>query len=155
MKLAIIIEGVQNSGKTSTILHFVNQYQNRTLKQLRAGWQNLFINASIFSTLRIIPYIISSSPSESGVKLGQRFQNWKGLPDILILAEQSNGKYKLDTETFLRNNGYSIIKHQINNIIGNSDWERFDKSNKALKLTNRSNEIMFDVTSFIKSNNII
>ncbi|WP_029298729.1 hypothetical protein [Chryseobacterium hispalense] len=155
MKLAIIIEGVQNSGKTSTILHFVNQYQNRTLKQLRAGWQNLFINASVFSTLRIIPYIISSSPSESGVELGQRFQNYKGLPDILILAEQLNGKHQLDTEAFLINNGYNIIKHQINNINGSSDWERFDKSNKLVKLTNRSNEIMLDITSFIKNNNII
>lgn len=95
MKLAIIIEGFQNSGKTSTILHFVNQYQTRTLKQVRAGWQNLFINGSVFSTLKINPYIISSSPSESGIQLSKRFQNWTGLPDILILAEQLNGKHQL------------------------------------------------------------
>lgn len=155
MKLAIIIEGVQNSGKTSTILHFVNQYQNRTLKQVRAGWQNLFINSSVFSTLKINPYVISSSPSESGIQLSTRFQNWKGLPDILILAEQLNGKHQLSTETFLRSNNYNIIRHQINNITGSSDWERFQSSNKSFKLTNRSNEIMLDIKNFIKLNNII
>lgn len=155
MKLAIIIEGVQNSGKTSTILHFVNQYQNRTLKQVRAGWQNLFINASVFSTLKINPYIISSSPSESGIQLSQRFQNWKGLPDVLILAEQLNGKHQLSTESFLTSNSYNIVKHHINNITGSSDWERFQSSNKSFKLTNRSNEIMLDIRNFIKLNNII
>lgn len=155
MKLAIIIEGGQNSGKTSTIKYFVNQYQNRQLKQLRSGWQNLFINPSLFSTLRINPYIIPSSPSESNKLLSQRFLNWKGLPDIVILAEQQNGRHQVNTESFLRSNGYHIIKHLINNVSGNSDWERFDKSNEKIKLTNRSNQIMFDITNFIKTNNII
>ena len=155
MKLAIIIEGYQNSGKTSTIKHFVNQYQNRQLKQLRSGWQNLYINPTFFSTLRINPYIIPSSPSESNKLLSQRFLNWNGLPDIIILAEQHNGKHQLNTENYLNSNGYHIIKHLINNVSGNSDWERFDNSNKIVKLTNRSNQIMLDITNFIKANNII
>lgn len=64
MKLAIIIEGVQNSGKTSTILHFVNQYRSKQVIKMRSGWKNLFLNQS-FQSLEIKTYIISSSPSES------------------------------------------------------------------------------------------
>ena len=90
MILAIVIEGYQNSGKTSTILQFSNQFQNKTLKVMRSCWQNIFVNPN-FPNLRINQFIISSSPSESNNPLNHRFANWQSLPDLLILAEQTGG----------------------------------------------------------------
>ena len=154
MKLAIIIEGVQNSGKTSTILHFVNQYQIRTLTVMRAGWQNLYLN-HLFQTLKVNPYIISSSPSESNNPLPTRFSGWTTLPDLLIMAEQAGGRHQSSTITFLTTNGYSIVTFPISNVTGSLDWERFDSSNQVTKLTNRANEIMNSIKSFIKTHSII
>ncbi|CAM2881112.1 hypothetical protein DRF59_08225 [Chryseobacterium flavum] len=154
MKLAIVIEGAQSSGKTSTILHFINQYQNRKLNVMRSGWQNIFINPH-FQNLKINPYVISSSPSESDKQLIQRFNKWSILPDLIIMAEQNGGKHYSNTMTFLNANGYSINTFVINNINGSLNWERFDSSNKAAKLTTRANEIMDSIIFFIKTNNII
>lgn len=154
MKLAIIIEGVQNSGKTSTILHFVNQHQSRTLTVMRSGLKSLYLNPS-FQALRVEPYIISSSPSESDTPLSKRFSGLAVLPELIIIAEQTGGRHQANTITFLTTNGYSIVTFPITNVIGSLDWQRFDTSNKAIKLTNRANEIMDSIKSFIKINSII
>lgn len=154
MKLAIIIEGVQNAGKTSTILHFVNQYQHRKLSIIRSGWQSIFVN-SIFPNLKVNPYIISSSPSESDKPLPQRFTKWTVLPELIILAEQTGGRHYASTSSFLVSNGYTIVTFRINNITGSLNWERFDSSTKSIKLTNRANEIMNSIKNFIITNSII
>jgi|SRR5690606_19064030 len=154
MKLAIVIEGYQNSGKTSTILHFTNQFQNKTLKVMRSGWQNLFVNPT-FPSLRINPFIISSSPSESHKPLSHRFANWQPLPDLLILAEQTGGGQQANSMSFLTTNGYSIITFTINNVSGNSLWERFDANSKSAKLNNRAIAIMDSIKSHIITNRII
>lgn len=154
MKLAIIIEGVQNSGKTSTILHFVNQFQLRTLTVMRSGWQTLFVN-TLFQTLKINPYIISSSPSESNNPLTSRFATCSDLPDIIIMAEQTGGRHHSNTTTFLTTNGYIIINYPISNVLGSLDWERFDSSTKSAKLTKRADDIMDSIKLFIKTHSII
>jgi len=152
MKLAIIIEGSNNSGKTSTIKHLVNNYSNRSLNRIKAGWQRIFLNPN-FPNLKIDVYCIPSSPSESDNPLSNRFSQW--LPDVILVAEQPNGKHYNSTYTFLQSNGFQIITRSINNIDGSGDWERFDVNSSKLKLDNRAEDIINDTIQLLKTNKII
>ncbi|MDG5490594.1 hypothetical protein [Psychroserpens sp. SPM9] len=152
MRLAIVIEGEQNSGKTSTIKEFVMLFTGRKLKQMRRGWQHIFLNPS-FRSIRFICYCLPASPSETGVKLGKHFKN--SVPQVLVLAEQPSGINYSDTYNFLNNNGYTIIPFRILKSSGSLDWERFESSNKSTKLANRANDIADSIRNYINSNNLI
>lgn len=88
MKLAILIVGKQNSGKTSTIKHLINKHCDRSLSVMRAGWQYPFLN-STFKSLRINVFCIPASPTETGIELKDRFKDWDYIPQVVIVAEQS------------------------------------------------------------------
>ncbi len=152
MKIAILIEGEQNSGKTSTIKELVNRHSDKNNFVMRRGWQRLFLNPE-FRYLNLETYCVPASPSETNIKLSDRFEKW--MPDVLILAEQLNGQHSTNTNSFLTQNNYTILRYAISNIDGNSDWERFNISDKSLKLTNRVNSIMSDLRNVITSNNLI
>lgn len=154
MRLAIIIEGNQNSGKTSTIKELIKLFGFKNLKQMKAGWQVIFVNP-IFKSLRITFFGIPASPSETDLPLNERFKNWPHLPEVLILAEQTGGKHSANTIAFLTANHYHIKTFTILNSNGTNHWERFDNSTKSIKLSKRSDDIIDFIKHFIKTNSII
>ena len=119
---------------------------------MRRGWQRIFLNSQ-FRYLNLEAYCVPASPSETNIKLSDRFDKW--MPDVLILAEQLNGQHYPNTYSFLTLNNYAILRYTIFNLDGNADWERFNKSNKSIKLTNRVNSIITDLRFLITSNNLI
>ncbi|MGV3459065.1 MAG: hypothetical protein ACO1N9_01295 [Flavobacterium sp.] len=104
MRLAILIVGDQNSGKTSTIKHIVELFNGRILKIARAGWKSIFLN-SLLGSLKLIFYCIPASPTETKIKLSARFATWTSLPEVLVIAEQTSGTNYTDTINFLAING--------------------------------------------------
>lgn len=154
MKLAILIEGPQNSGKTSSIRKFINIFCDKSNRQMRIGWQRVSLNQS-FPNLKMDTYCIPSSPSETNVTLSARFKNWNHIPDILILAVQPNGQHHNNSYNYLRTNNYHILSFTISNVKGVGDWERFDQNTKQNKLTKRANDINKEIRHFIKNFNII
>lgn len=154
MRLAIIIEGTQNSGKTSTIKELIKLFGFKSLKQMKAGWQQIFLN-SIFKSLRIVFYGIPASPSETDIPLSTRFKSWQHLPEVLILAEQIGGQHHANTMAFLAANHYNVQIFTISNSNGINHWERFDNTTKSIKLSKRADEIIDFIKKFIKANSII
>lgn len=154
MRLAIIIEGTQNSGKTSTIKELIKLFGFKNLKQMKAGWQQIFLS-SIFKSLRIFFYCIPASPSETDIPLSERFEEWQHLPEMLILAEQTGGQHHVSTMAFLTANHYNIKIFPISNSNGINHWERFDNSTKNSKLSGRADDITSFINSFIKTNSIV
>jgi hypothetical protein len=154
MRLAIVIEGNQGSGKTSTIKELIKLFGFKNLKQMKAGWQQIFLNR-IFKSLRIIFYCIPASPSETDLPLSKRFENWENLPEMIILAEQTGGKHSANTMTFLTANHYQIKIFTILNSSGTNHWEKFNNSTKDVKLSKRSDDIIEFIKNFIKTNSII
>ncbi|KRB56936.1 MULTISPECIES: hypothetical protein [Flavobacterium] len=154
MRLAIIIEGTQNSGKTSTIKELIKLFGFKNLKQMKAGWQQIFLNP-IFKSLRIVFYCIPASPSETDIPLSKRFEEWQHLPEMLILAEQVGGQHHGSTMAFLNANHYHIKVFSINNSNGVNHWERFDNLTKNVKLSKRAYDITDFIKSFLKTNSIV
>lgn len=154
MKLAILIVGKQNSGKTSTIKHLVNSYSRKSLSIMKRGYTSLFLNKK-FRSLKLVVYCVPASPSETNIDLKIRFKNWDKIPQILIIAEQLRGSKYQNTIDFLNSNGYQINEYEINNVKGSQTWERFDSSNETKKLENRADEIIDYIKKHIRSNNII
>lgn len=154
MRLAILIVGDQNSGKTSTVKHLIAQYNGKILKIARASWKSIFLN-SILGSLKLIFYCIPASPTETKIKLSTRFSTWTSLPEVLVIAEQTSGTNYPDTISYLAANGYHVLRYDLLNTNGSANWERFNMSNMNTKLDNRANEIVSDIKSFIRSNGII
>lgn len=152
MKLAILIQGEQNSGKTSTIRELINLQSDKSVSNMRRGWQRIFLNKQ-FKYLKLDVYCVPASPSETNIKLGDRFPKW--MPEVLIVAEQPSGKHYSDTINFLNNNNYNVLNFAISNTNGNSDWERFTNSDRTIKLGNRTNHIVSEIRQFIAINNLI
>jgi hypothetical protein len=152
MRLAILIVGIQNSGKTSTIRHLISLYNGRALKVMRASWKDVFLNP-LFKSLRLNFYCIPASPTETNFKLSLRCASW--FPEVLIVAEQAGGANYADTINFLATNHYHVLRYDILNTNGASDWERFNASNMTSKLDNRANEIVNDIKKFLKTSGII
>src|SRR5262245_17929263 len=141
MKLAVLIVGEQNSGKTSTIKYLINTYDHKSLSIMKAGWQSIFLN-SIFKSLKLNFFCVPASPTETGIDLSERFKDWGWIPEVIIVAEQLNGSKYSNTIDFLKVNNYHVIRFDIDNKGGVQDWQRFDKTNEVLKLKNRANQII-------------
>jgi GTPase SAR1 family protein len=152
MRLAILIVGLQNSGKTSTIKHLISAYNGRTLKIMKAGWKDIFLNP-LLKSLRLNFYCIPASPTETKIKLSERCATW--FPEVLVIAEQAGGANYADTISFLTTNHYHVLRYDILNTNGASDWERFNVSNMSSKLGNRADEIVNDIKQFLKTSGII
>ncbi len=152
MKLAILIIGVQNGGKITTIKHLISVYNGKSLKIMKAGWNDIFLNP-IFKSLRLNFYCVPASPTETNKKLSDRFVTT--FPQVLIVAEQLGGVHYPDTINFLAVNGYHVLTYNIAMTGGASDWERFTPSNRVAKLDNRVNQIVGDIKQFLKTSGII
>lgn len=154
MKLAILIEGDRDSGKSSTIKEFINIFGNKNIKQMKRGWQRIYLNPD-FKNLKLHVYCVPASPSETNITLSQRFNSWTYLPNVLIVAVQPNGQHCQNTKDYLHNHNYNILPFPITNVDGIEDWKRFDNKSKQNKLTNRAGDINQKIRQFIKGNNIV
>ncbi|HEX8561861.1 MAG TPA: hypothetical protein VF676_02670 [Flavobacterium sp.] len=152
MRLAILIIGAQNSGKTSTIKHLISVYNGRKLKVMKAGWKDIFLNP-VLKSMRLNFFCVPASPTETGIKLSTRFLTM--LPEVLVVAEQDGGANYPDTMSFLATSSYSILRYDIQKTNGSLDWERFDTKTMTSKLDNRTDEIVTDIKTFLKTNGIV
>ncbi len=98
---AVVILGRKNSGRTTTVKHFVKSSD--------------FVCNSIFKTTNlngedIKVFIVGKSPSERGETLQEIIRNYNegNLPENIIVAEQINGDYMNKTVDFLITNDYKI-----------------------------------------------
>jgi GTPase SAR1 family protein len=154
MKIAIVIWGVQNSGKSSTFKGIVHNYSEKQITQMRRGWQRLFLNSK-FKCLKLDSYFFPASPTESETNLENYFKSPNFMPQVLFLAEQINGKNASNTKAFLHTNGYSVFDYFLSNTNGRDIWDRFDNLTEQMKLKARADEIIMDIRDFIKKNQII
>lgn len=148
MKLAIVIEGEQNSGKTSTIKFLLNYQQARL-------WMKYHILLSNkFSCLNVFVEAISSSPTERNEPLSITIGS--NTPDFLIIAEQKGGALSNNTYAFLKSNSYDVITFKLTNIVGSDIWDRWTSpSDETPRLQARKDEIIKTIINFIKVNNLI
>ncbi|WP_307996623.1 hypothetical protein [uncultured Bacteroides sp.] len=148
MKLAIVIEGEQNSGKTSTIKYLLN-YQ-----QARLWMKNHIILSNNFNSINVFAEAISSSPTERKEYLPVTLGN--STPDFLIIAEQKGGAFLSSTYAYLNTNSYYIITFKLTNIVGANIWDRWTSPlDEVSRLQARKDEIIKAIINFIKVNNII
>jgi hypothetical protein len=154
MKIAIIIWGVQNSGKTASFRGIVHNYSEKRIQQMRRGWQRLFLNSN-FRYLNLDSYFFPASPTETRLNLVDHFSSWNHNPDVLFIAEQINGQSAINTTTFLNNNSYQILNYTLSNITGSGTWDRFDNTTEQIKLKSRADEIIDDIRAFIRTNQIV
>ena len=155
MKYAILIKGIQNSGKTTTIRHFINYWADKELNIMKSGWQRICINKSL-SALRLDAFCNPASPSETNVILKKRLERWDGwLPEILIIAEQVGGRHEENTNQYLSENNYDVAEYVIGNEEDGTTWKRFNSTNAESILETRSLQINKDLRDWLINNNIL
>jgi hypothetical protein len=146
---AVVILGVQNSGKTTTIKRFDNNY-HKPKSNCKKGWrlyERLFL--PVLEHLCLHLYIVPYSPTERGQSLKDLLEG--NLPEFLLIAEQHLGSRYGETIDFLTLNDYDVSEFLIQRTIKNSDnWTAWDKSSKDLKLNNRAIEIKNAFLNFIR-----
>lgn len=152
MKLAIVIEGSQNSGKTSTIKHLISQQRGWAVRNMKKGFQAIFLDKN-FKALKLHLYCLPASPSETGKTIGGLLPTRR--PSAIIVAEQPGGKQYTNTFKFLEENDYTILKYSISEDKNNYPWSKFDNADKDEKLEKRTQQIVCDIKYFIRTNNII
>ena len=148
MKLAIVIKGEQNSGKTTTIRELIRLRGGKNISRIKRGFQRLILDKKLIC-LKLDVFCIPSSPSEQNNPLSNQFPNWK--PDVLLVAEQPNGRHFKNTYDFLKENHYEILKFTIHNQAGDSIWERFNNDSKDVKLRDRVTDIIYSINDFVKT----
>ena len=108
IKKAVIVWGKRNSGKTTTLLNFVNQYNigNNNYTKLMNKMYHMQQNKDIF--------VRGMSPSESGASLQAVLQNaGHPCPNLLVVAEQIGGGQMFNTLNFLHQHNYKITHFAI------------------------------------------
>ena len=148
-KLAIILLGKQNSGKTSTIKYFDKKYDeyNRNKKYCKKGWRHLQLFKEELGALFSLIYFIPASPSETNFPLKDRLKEFK--PELLLVAEQENGKEYENTIQFLDDNNYEIEVFNLQRIKSANIWNEWTKETMEGILDNRATTIRNTFKSFI------
>lgn len=143
-RLAIVIIGEQNSGKTTTIRKFSDFY-HKPVSTLKKGFR---YDISPFKPkywgIKIFTYILASSPTESNLSLEDTIEPLEWYPDLLIIPEQKNGKEYSKTIHYLMKNEYEIKQFIISDLVSDGVWDRWDSGDKLredAKLLHRREEI--------------
>lgn len=148
MKLAIVIEGNQNSGKTTTIKHLISQQRGWAVRNMKKGFQTIFLDKN-FKALKLHLYCLPASPSETGKTIGELLPNRR--PSAIMIAEQPGGKQYANTFKFLEETDYTILKYSISEDKNNYPWSKFDNADKDEKLEKRVNQIIDDIKDLLSS----
>lgn len=155
-KLAIVIVGVKNAGKTTTLRYFCDAYHWKTVpKRFKRGWKyGLMPFRGKTDGVKIDAYFLTSSPTEVGIPLKNNI-NKNFQPDFLFMAEQFNSNYYLDSIRCLWERGYHVKEFFIDHTIPteserqmfddnqryNTVWRRYDKADEALFHSQRTEQI--------------
>lgn len=125
-RLAIIIVGEQNSGKTST-LRIYSDYYHKPVSTLKKGFRyGLTPFKPKFWMIKVFTYILPSSPTESRIPLADTIDPLGWYPDLLLIAEQVNGHEYSASLHYLMINEYHIKQFVISNVVGDGIWERWE-----------------------------
>ncbi|RXQ97417.1 hypothetical protein EO244_00580 [Ancylomarina salipaludis] len=151
MKLAVVILGVQNSGKTETLRKIVKKYTGLPQKQMKAGWRFLSIFKEKIWELKLHAFFVPASPSETKYKLEDRILDLGHSPEIIFLAEQTDGENRKSTFDFLEENKYKILDFELSNKNGGGIWDRFTPESKEEKLDTRTKEVITRLKEEIKA----
>jgi hypothetical protein len=137
-KIAVIIVGERNSGKTATIKYFRREFDEskKEVIQCRIGWRRIQLFLHRLDALSCLIYFIPSSPSESNIPLEMSLKEFK--PEMLLIAEQLNGKEYHSTKNFLVDNGYEIIEFTITKNNSLKIWRFWNDIEKKEILTERA-----------------
>jgi len=148
-KLAVIIIGKQNSGKTTTIKYFDKIFdENEKLKKYyRVGWRRLTMFKGKLDALFLLIYFVPASPTETQKPLRDRLKNFK--PELLLIAEQLNGYEYQNTIHFLEKNNYEIVEFVLKNQ-SNQTWNNWNKQNMNEILNKRAIDIGDKFKDFIR-----
>ena len=151
-KLAIILLGLPQTGKTSTLKEYSNYYYDE-VDTFKKGWRHgLSPFKPKFWTIKTSTYILPSSPTESGIPLIDTIKPLEWFPDILLMAEQLNGSEYNNTINYLRDNDYHIVEFQLSNSLGIGIWDRWNsKKEEQIKLLYRREAVADWIRNFIKS----
>lgn len=149
-RLAIIIVGKPNAGKTTTLKHFCNTYHHQKVSTFKMGWRQGFTPFKYLG-VKIIPYFLPSSRTEKAIPLSDVFAKLDWWPDFLFMAEQLNGSEYTNTIRFLRKNDYHIKEFLLDNSNTDSIWHFYDKKDEAMILRHRTEQIADYVRGFINA----
>jgi GTPase SAR1 family protein len=148
-RLAIILVGNQNSGKTTTLKYYCNSYRHHQVGVFKQGWRhNITPFADKFYGVRISAYFLPSSRSEKATPLKETFDSLDWWPDFLFMAEQLNGAEYNNTIRILRENDYHIKEFILDNKNMDSIWHYYDPVDENLFLQYRKEAIAEYVRQF-------
>jgi len=153
-KLAIIIVGKPNAGKTTTLKHFHDSYYYKKPKYLRQVLRRDFSPFNYtFIGLKIIAFFLPSSRTETEKSLKETFVkiNLGWYPDFIFMAEQLDGDEYDNTIKYLRQKEYHIKEFVITDTNPDSTWRFYDKIDCKNIQLHRTEQIADYVRNFIKS----
>jgi len=153
-KLAILLVGAQNTGKTSTLREYCEYYENIPLgSRFRKGWRwRIAPFRPKYEAVKIVTYFVQSSPTESNKPLSESIDPLEWFPDLLFVSEQLGGLQYENTITYLRANDYHIHEFVLSNADGIGVWDRWTTvADRDTKLLYRREEIADYVRGFILS----
>jgi hypothetical protein len=116
-------------------------------KYCRVGWRHLqLFKGKLYALISLI-YFVPSSPTETQKPIKKRLGKMR--PELILMAEQKNGKEYQNTIDFLNDNNYKIIEF---NTKSNSkeNWKEWNKSNMTEILEKRAIEIGTEFQNFIR-----
>lgn len=151
-KLAVVIVGVPHSGKTSTLRHFCNTYNDRVVSTFKEGirtgikpFKDKYFGVSITA------YFLPSSRTEKDVSLRTMLEKIGWEPDFVFMAEQLNGKEYQNTINLLRKKGYHIKEYVIEEASSDAIWRPYQKKDEEIYLKYRTEAIADYVRDFIRA----
>lgn len=150
--LAVIIVGLPNAGKTTTLKHFCNAYHYKIVSTFKEGWRhNMSPFFNKYSGVKISAYFLPSSRTEKDQPLEDIFDNLEWWPDFLFMAEQLSGAEYENTVRFLREKNYHIKEFVLGNNNPDSIWHHYDIKDEKTIQTHRTEQIADYVRNFILS----
>lgn len=153
-RLAIVLVGVRNTGKTSTLREYCEYYGNATLgPRFRKGWRwNIAPFWPSFPLVKTPAYFVQSSPTESNIPLADSIDPLRWFPELLFVAEQLGGNQYDNTISYLRLNDYHVKEFVLSNGDGIDIWDRWKTNiDRDTKLFYRREAIADYIRSFIQS----
>jgi hypothetical protein len=150
-RLAIIVVGVSDSGKTTTLKEYTDYYKD-SVSTFKKGWRHgLSPFKPKFWTVKVSAYVIPKSPTES-VPLKDTIDPLEWFPDVILMPEQLKGKEYQNSIDYLRSHDYHIKEFQLSNVSSGGVWDRWTtKLEQSTKLLYRREEIADYIRNFIKS----
>jgi len=140
-KIAVLITGNPDSGKTTTIKFFEKKYDedHREKRVCRAGWRRVQLFLGKLDALSVFIFFIPASPTETNFPVKTRLGEM--LPEMILIAEQPEGKAYVATKAFLDVNNYKIIEFNLDRSNSKGIWNEWNDKNFEKIMKKRANEI--------------